>query len=257
MSTCLRRWLHVVIVILVAGTGAVEGADRRPIQWPNDDTLKAYVVAFGLSDEQGVFRSEAVRAASVLSRYYGRGTRPVVLANTPESADAMPDDLVRVMRSVASVMDQENDVLILFLTSHGSQEGISVKAGDYSGLMTPDDLRALLDIAGAEKRVVIVSACYSGIFTELADDNTLVITAADAEHTSFGCAATAKMTYFGGQFINDAVPNTSTLPEAFARARVGVARLERNLCAREGVCTPSNPQIAGGDAFASDLRASP
>ncbi|WP_084683783.1 C13 family peptidase [Psychromonas hadalis] len=47
-------------------------------------------------------------------------------------------------------------------------------------------------------KVIVVSACYSGIYIEtLADEYTLVMTASNAEQPSFGCSNSANFTYFG------------------------------------------------------------
>jgi hypothetical protein len=89
---------------------------------------------------------------------------------------------------------------------------------------------------------VIISACYSGIFIpRIADPDTLVITAADADHTSFGCEDKAKWTYFGDAFFNIALRQANNLKDAFLLARSLV--LKREL--RQGF-EPSNPQMAGG-----------
>ena len=53
-----------------------------------------------------------------------------------------------------------------------------------------------------------MSACYAGIFVPpLANDDTIVMTAADAKSTSFGCAPEREWTYFG-----DALFRQSMLP---------------------------------------------
>ena len=78
-----------------------------------------------------------------------------------------------------------------------------------------------------------ISACYSGVFIpHLASADTLVITAADANHPSFGCEDRAKWTYFGDAFFNAALRQT-------ARSVI----LTREL--RNGF-EPSHPQMAGG-----------
>ena len=92
-------------------------------------------------------------------------------------------------------------------------------------------------------RVVIVSACYAGIFIPaLADPDTLVITAADAKHPSFGCQDGAQWTYFGDAFFNTALRRTGNLTAAFALARTLVRKRER----QQGFAA-SNPQMAGGE----------
>ena len=56
----------------------------------------------------------------------------------------------------------------------------------------------ILDESHIRWRVIIVSACYSGIFIPvLKNDSTLIMTAADSRHSSFGCDDTRDLTYFG------------------------------------------------------------
>jgi len=91
-------------------------------------------------------------------------------------------------------------------------------------------------------KVVIISACYSGIFIPpLATPNTLVITAADANHPSFGCEDRAKWTYFGDAFFNTALRHGATLRDAFSTARALILKRELS-----NGFEPSNPQMAGG-----------
>jgi hypothetical protein len=100
----------------------------------------------------------------------------------------------------------------------------------------------MLDQARVQYKAVIISACYSGVFIpHLATDNTLVITAADANHPSFGCENRAKWTYFGNAFFNVALRQSATIRDAYTTARSIILRREL----RNGF-EPSRPQIAGG-----------
>src|SRR4051794_18921583 len=139
-------------------------------------------------------------------------------------------------------MDTNKDVLAVVLTSHGSPEGLAVVAGRRGGTLTPPELRAILDASGAKYRIVIISACYSGVFVPaLANPRTLVITAAAADRPSFGCEDGATWTYFGNALFNQALRTSRDLPTAFAEARRLVTAREL----RERF-EPSNPQMAGG-----------
>ena len=144
--------------------------------------------------------------------------------------------------AAGQILDPAEDIVVLVLTSHGAPEGIGLVAGRDARLVTPRDVRTLLDRTRAQHRVLIVSACYSGVFArELADARTLVITAAAADKPSFGCRDGATWTYFGDAFFNKALRGERRLDIAFERARGLVTQRER----REGF-DPSNPQIAGG-----------
>jgi hypothetical protein len=91
-------------------------------------------------------------------------------------------------------------------------------------------------------KVVVISACYSGVFIPyVANSNVLVITAADANHSSFGCQDKTRWTYFGDAFFNVAMRKAKSLQDAFVVARA----LVRNHELREHF-EPSYPLMAGG-----------
>jgi hypothetical protein len=163
---------------------------------------KVTVLAFGLFGAQSVFESEAKGAADVVAHQLDANA-VVVRANTKKRGDVTIASIEDALQSAAERMDRENDLLFLILTSHGSRAGIAVQAGRHEETLSPTALAGMLGRTGVRHRIVIVSACYSGVFVgPLADDNTLVITAADFDHSSFGCQDKVKWTYFGDAFFS-------------------------------------------------------
>jgi len=221
-----------LLLALLAPPGSLAAQSARP----------ATVVAFGLFGEQSVFESEAKGAARIVADRFGVA-KTIVRANTKTRADATIRTLAATLKSAGRAMDADHEVLFLILTSHGSPAGLAVEAGSRREMLSPSALAAMLDAAGVRRRVVIISACYSGVFIPaLANADTLVITAADADHPSFGCRDGAEWTYFGDAFFNVALRRTANLREAFALARTLVRKRER----QDGFAA-SNPQIAGGE----------
>jgi hypothetical protein len=207
-----------------------------------EDQRKVTVVSFGLFGGQGVFRREATGAAEIVANRFG--AYPVVVRfNTKTGGDATVEALAKTLLAEAKKMNGDRDILFLILTSHGSQEGLAVNAGRSAETLKPSNLAGMLKQTGIRYKVVIISACYSGVFIPppIADADTLVITAADANHSSFGCEDKAKWTYFGDAFFNTALRQTSNLKEAFLLARSRVSKREL----RQGF-EPSHPQMAGG-----------
>jgi len=199
------------------------------------------VLAFGLFGAQSVFESEARGAAGIVAQRLGANT-VAVRANTKTRGDVTIASIGDALQSAAERMDRDNDVIFLILTSHGSQAGVAVQAGRRVEILSPVALAGMLNRAGVRHRVVIISACYSGVFLgPLASDDTLVISAADSNHSSFGCRDEVKWTYFGDAFFNKALRHATDLESAFATARVLVSRREM----RYGLVS-SNPQMAGG-----------
>jgi hypothetical protein len=207
-----------------------------------ESSRKLAIVSFGLFGDQGVFGSEATGAAQVVSDRFG-GDPVIVKFNTKRGGDATAGELNATLQATATKLNRDSDVLFLILTSHGSHDGLAVVAGRLSQILTPAALGRMLDRTGIHHKVVVISACYSGVFiSRLAGPDTMVITAADAQHPSFGCQDRAKWTYFGNAFFNVALRRAENVQDAFVRARTLVKERE----AREGFI-PSNPQIAGGE----------
>jgi len=203
---------------------------------------KVTIVSFGLFGDQSVFESEAKGAAHILADRFHAG--PVfVRYNTKRGGEATAENLSSTLLEAAKGLDAQHDVLMLVLTTHGSPRGLAVFAGKQRELLPPRSLAAMLERTGIQHRVVIISACYSGIFIpRLANPDTLVITAADADHPSFGCQDRVQWTYFGDAFFNTALRHTGNLAAAFAEAKTLVRQREL----RNGF-EPSNPQVAGGE----------
>ena len=213
-----------------------------------------YFVGFAGDGAQGVFRREAQFADEAFGRRFGSAQRSVLLINDIDDRNSWPlasvTGLAQTLKVLASRMNTDEDVLVLFLTSHGSEDGLEVENGTLPlAQLAPGDLRSALDASGIRWRVVVVSACYAGVFIdELKSETTAVITAADAAHTSFGCEEDRELTWFGEAFLKDSLPSAPSLEEAFRKAAALIARREET--AHE---THSNPQLYMGPLMRKKL----
>jgi Peptidase C13 family/YcxB-like protein len=218
---------------------------------------EAYWVGFAGHGEQRVFAKEVQFAGDALARRLDIAGRSLQLVNSPDTAaDAAPlatvSGLRRALAGVAARMNTEEDVLILFLTSHGSEDAeLSVSKGELpvESLRGPA-LRAALDDAGIRWRIIVISACHSGSFIpHLADEYTLIATAARADRSSFGCTDERELTYYGEALFRDALPASNGFLDAFERARRIVGEHER----KEKVEEYSEPQLSVGARMRSKL----
>ena len=233
----LVRWLSAPLVTFLLTLSPMFAAEHAAAEHPR----KVTVISFGLFGHQGVFRREATSAAQIVANRFGGGPS-VVKFNSKTGGDATIKTLAATLQAEGKKMNGENDIMFLILTSHGSREGLAVTAGRLVETLTPSTLAKMFRRTGVRHKVVIISACYSGVFIPpIADGDTLVITAADAHHASFGCEDKAKWTYFGDAFFNVALRRAITLKDAFVLARSLVLKRER----RQGF-EPSRPQMAGG-----------
>jgi hypothetical protein len=155
------------------------------------------------------------------------------------------------VHALAQVMDKEEDILLLFVTSHGSPEGVALRfPGKVNALLAPQDVAAAFEQEGIKNRIVIVSACYSGVFVKpLANDNSLILTAADDKNSSFGCSNEREWTYFGDAFFNRSLRFDRDFERAFEAAKKLIGEWE----GRESL-PPSHPQGHFGAALMDKLK---
>jgi hypothetical protein len=217
--------------------------------------VDAYVLSIAL-DSDPVFGREAREAAAVLQRRYGASGRTIVLAGSDGSAPSRlprgtPATLAASLARVAELMDRNEDVIILYTTSHGARFGLYYNDADSGyGAVSPNRLASMLDELGIANRMLIISACYSGIFVpRLRSAKTVIVTAAAEDRTSFGCAADNDWTYFGDAMINRALRKPQPLAAAFVETVGLVSTWEA-----QAVAVPSLPQLAVGEEVAAWLN---
>ena len=193
-----------------------------------------FFVGFAGVGSQKVFAQEIKLAARVVGERFGSGARQLLLINDHRDVDSYPLASVSGLRyalaGIAARMNPQRDILFLALSSHGSDEPLlSVSNGNLPlQQLSADELAAALRDAGIRWRVIVISACYAGAFIEsLKDPDTVLITAAAADRTSFGCSDDRDLTYFGEAFYRDALPRALSLQDAFALTRAAIAAREQ------------------------------
>jgi len=146
------------------------------------DKVNLYFVAFAGDGEENVFRNEAEYADKVLTRRFDAAGHDLLLMNNPATLDEHPlaslSNLETALKAVGEKMDRDADVLLLFLTSHGTKDHLLYVSMDPLPLdqIAPDDLADALAKSGIRNKVVVISACYSGGFIDaLKDDSPTVI----------------------------------------------------------------------------------
>jgi len=217
-----------------------------------------YVVAFAGDANEAVFRNEAEYAERLFSSRFGAEGRVLVLQNAEATVTTRPlatwTNLHYALEGIARKMDPAEDILLVYLTTHGSQDHqllVDLEPLPLDQIEPVDLADALRTTPAVRWKVLVVNACYAGGFVDaLRDDSTMVIAAARADRTSFGCGTDSDITYFGKAFLAEALNETTSLREAFDRARSKVAAWE----AADKV-EPSEPQIASSRSVEAKLEA--
>jgi hypothetical protein len=218
--------------------------------------VDAYVVVAAL-DADPVFGREAREAGRVLASRFDAEGRTLVLADDEGSdradAPATPESLASALGSVAALMNRDEDVLVLYTTSHGSPHaGLNFRdPARGMAVIAPAELAAMLGRSGFKNRLIILQACFSGQFVDaLAAPRTVVATASSSMKSSFGCSAGNDWTFFGYALINLAMRQPDTFIRQFRRAFVTILRWEH-----QSGFESSSPQISVGDEAAGWLAA--
>jgi hypothetical protein len=225
----------------------------------SDSAPSVFFVGFAGVASQKVFAEEIKLAAHVVGRRFDSGSRQLLLINDHRDFDSYPLATVSGLRyalvELARKMHPDRDILFLSLSSHGADEPLlSVSNGSLPlEQVTGDNLASALRDAGIKWRIIVISACHAGAFiAPLKDSNTVLITAAAADKTSFGCSDDRDLTYFGEAFYRDALPRAKSLQDAFALTRSAIATREQ----AERV-TASDPQAYFGTQIQQLLSRQP
>ncbi len=235
----MRRSLAALLLALSACAQpmpAVSAAEALP-RWhvvlvAGDASLEVWDLA---AERMGAGLQAGGRVASI-RRFSARRDRL--------AAGAEPALRVPVLQAIAGLRPAPGEACLVFLTMHGAPGRGLVLAAEPS-VITP----AMLDTAlsrgcGQAPSFVIASGCFTGDFARapMARPNRVVLTAARADRSSFGCGAGFDYTVFDRCLLEglDAAPPT---PASLAKANNDcVAREE----VRQRMNPPSEPQTSIG-----------
>jgi hypothetical protein len=217
-------------------------------------TADIYAIGIAGWSDQDVFVKELNGGLAALDQAIGLDRGTVRLVNHADTTETLPvanrTNFASVVHSVAKIMDKNEDVLLIFITSHGGPTGVGLRLEGEFALLSPDHIATVLDREGIKNRLLIVSACYSGVFVKrLASPDTVVLTAADADNPSFGCSNERDWTYFGDALFNQNLGAGVSLEHAFKKAKAKISEWE----ARDKL-PASNPQAFFGSSLSKTLH---
>ena len=221
------------------------------------DKTNLYLIAFAGDGGEDVFRNEAEYAAQLFTQRFGPTAHALVLENNPTTLQSHPlaswSNLEATLDQLSTVMKPDQDILVLYMTSHGDEDHnllIDMDPLPLDQIGAPD-LAGILKKRPFKWKVVVVNACYSGGFVpDLRSSGTLVLTAARSDRSSFGCGSDSDITYFGKAWLVDALNKTDNLVDAFQLAKHDIANWEQ-----QDKLTPSEPQIDVGAGISQQLAA--
>jgi hypothetical protein len=148
-------------------------------------------------------------------------------------------DVEPIYEALRDLAQQATAGCLVYVTSHGSPEGVMLNGAIFA----PKLLDSLVSEAcGRRPTIVIISACFSGVFVPaLADANRMIMTAADAEHSSFGCSEADKYPYFDACMLQS-LPDATNFITLGPKVQACVAEREQET----HMPFASNPQVYVG-----------
>jgi hypothetical protein len=215
-----------------------------------------FFVGFASYATENVFSKEVDYIKQLLDRRFDTKGHSINLVNHLKTLDDTPlataTNLAATLKRIGKIMNAEEDVLLLYLTSHGAKtHELAVSFWPLAlNDITPEKLNAMLDEAGIKWRVIVISACYSGGFVKaLQGPKTLVATAAAADKTSFGCGTESEFTYFGEAVFKEQLNRQTSFITALQQANVSIGQRE----VREKL-EASMPQLSIGSEIEPKLK---
>lgn len=220
------------------------------------DHADIYFVGFAGNADEPVFQRDLSWVHQFIDDRFATSGRSVSLSATLDTAGtealASRYNLRLLLAGIGQIIDPNEDSVFLYLTSHGAETGwLDVSLYPLpSQRLTAEDLRQALDDAGIRWRIIVISACYSGSLIEtLANEQTLIMTAASADRSSFGCEFDSEMTWFADALFKNSLAAGMGLIDAFNQAKSYIVKREN-----EADLDHSDPQIFIGDAMRQRLE---
>lgn len=157
-------------------------------------------------------------------------------------------DMETVDTEFRKLARQSSGGCFLYFTSHGAPQGILIG----NNLVAPNVIAQIVNDACADRMtVVVVSACFSGVFVPaLRTENRMILTAARPDRTSFGCGEANVYTFFDQCFL-ESIPQSRDFPMLAGKVQDCVATRE----VAEGATPPSEPQVSIGFNISQSLTA--
>ena len=232
----LRTVVTAIAVALLIAIPTIRG-DAQPAQ------RRLFYIGLALYSETWS-ENDVVALSDELQRNADFSVVPLIASNYITARRQYPiadDARIATLVRTAAMRAGPADIVVVHISTHGGPGLLASRIGNQpTTAMTARSLAQRLAPLTGHDTVVIVSACYSGsLINALRGPDRIVIAAARADRSSFGCAAGAKHTFFGSAELEAFAEPHRSLQQAFDAMRGDVARMERE----QDYKPPSEPQI--------------
>jgi hypothetical protein len=206
--------LLLLTMVLIAGcAGPMEKLQKSEIGYERNDAsmpvspyvgVQWHLILDAVGNDQLVFDSfvnDFADLVQVDSSRIASATRLSASGPNPATSNSL-------RTALNALRPEAKDACLLYLTGHGLQnKGIVFAANLPPAYLALNELEYLLQASPCANHptVVVVSACYSGLYMKegVANANRIVITASAPDAPSFGCDNNRRYTFFDQCFIDE------------------------------------------------------
>jgi Peptidase C13 family len=209
---------------------------------------RLFYIGLALYSEQWS-ENDVVELGTELSKDSRYQVVPMIASNLHAYGGRFPvGDDTTILSFVRTAAEQAapQDVIFVHISTHGAPYELARRIGEgETTALSSRALAGMLAPLAGHPTVVVISACYSGSFIrDLREAQRIILTAARADRSSFGCAAESRHTLFGEAELKAFGEPDRSLHQIFTDIRRNVAAMEH----RQHF-TPSEPQVSvGADA---------
>jgi hypothetical protein len=159
-------------------------------------------VLAAVGNEQNVFDNFISDFGAALQRSGNIASFTELHASVDERWQA--SGLRALERSLTALKPQQDEGCLVYLTGHGAPEGLSMSADTPTLFVRPTRMESMLNACAGRTTVLVVSACFSGIYARpaITGPERIVMTASAADLTSFGCSNNNRYTFFDQCFLD-------------------------------------------------------
>lgn len=191
----MKAFLLCLLSVTVLGGPAAVAADHA-------GNTRWHVVLAAVGNEQNVFDNFITDFATALEGSSDVASITELHASIDERWQA--SGLRALENSLAALKPQQGEGCLVYLTGHGTPEGLAMSADTPMAFVRPTRMESMLSGCADRPTVVVVSACFSGIYLRpgITRPERVVMTASAADLTSFGCSNNNRYTFFDQCFLD-------------------------------------------------------
>lgn len=172
-----------------------------PVAAAESDT-RWHVVLAAVGNEQNVFDNFVTDFGAVLKSSANVASITELHASVDERWQA--SGLRALEAALTTLQPREDEGCLVYLTGHGAPEGLAMSADTPMIFVRTTRMQSMLNGCAERTTVLIVSACYSGVYMRpgITGPERIVMTASAADLTSFGCSNNNRYTFFDQCFLD-------------------------------------------------------